>query len=128
MTNEVYKNNIFFLIDDLATTHRICHLQVHSETCDCLNQAWLGLFMFMNIPANVKSGTIGEIFWLLPVLSPLLPVVSHFSFVNTWKRSHFSLWFQSSGSPECIMGDDLHINKQTNIFIANHRRLLRQNN
>jgi hypothetical protein len=26
------------------------------------------------------------------------------------------------------MGDDLHINKQTNIFIANHRRLLRQNN
>ena len=30
--------------------------------------------------------------------------------------------------PQCIMGDDLHINKQTNIFIANHRRLLRQNN
>jgi hypothetical protein len=27
---------------------------------------------------------------------------------------------------QCIMGDDLHINKQTNIFIANHRRLLRQ--
>jgi hypothetical protein len=26
------------------------------------------------------------------------------------------------------MGDDLHINKQTYIFIANHRRLLRQNN
>jgi hypothetical protein len=24
------------------------------------------------------------------------------------------------------MGDDLHINKQTNIFIANHRHLLRQ--
>jgi hypothetical protein len=23
------------------------------------------------------------------------------------------------------MGDDLNINKQTNIFIANHRRLLR---
>ena len=23
--------------------------------------------------------------------------------------------------PQCIMGDDLHINKQTNIFIANHR-------
>ena len=43
---------------------------------------------------------IREIFWLLPVLSPLLPVVSHFSFVSTWKRSHFSLWFQSSGSPE----------------------------
>ena len=41
---------------------------------------------------------IREIFWLLPVLSPLLPVVSHFSFVSTWKRSHFSLWFQSSGS------------------------------
>ena len=34
------------------------------------------------------SGTSREIFWLLPVLSPLLPVVSH-----------FSLWFQSSGSP-----------------------------
>jgi hypothetical protein len=47
----------------------------------------------------VKSGTIGEIFWLLPVLSPLLLVVSHFSFVSTWKRSHFPLWFQSSGSP-----------------------------
>ena len=47
----------------------------------------------------MKSGTIGEIFWLLPVLSPLLPVVSHFFFVSTWKRSHFSLWFQSSGSP-----------------------------
>jgi hypothetical protein len=30
--------------------------------------------------------------------------------------------------PQCIMGDDLHINKQTNICIANHRRLLRQNN
>ena len=30
--------------------------------------------------------------------------------------------------PQCIMGDDLHINKQTNIFIANHRRLFRQNN
>ena len=30
--------------------------------------------------------------------------------------------------PQCIMGDDLHINKQTNIFIANHRRLLRQYN
>jgi hypothetical protein len=29
--------------------------------------------------------------------------------------------------PQCIMGDDLHINKQTNICIANHRRLLRQN-
>ena len=29
--------------------------------------------------------------------------------------------------PQCIMGDDLHINKQTNIVIANHRRLLRQN-
>jgi hypothetical protein len=29
---------------------------------------------------------------------------------------------------QCIMGDDLHINKQTNIFIANHRHLLRQNN
>ena len=42
---------------------------------------------------------IREIFWLLHVLSPLLPVVSHFSFVSTWKRSHFSLWFQSSGSP-----------------------------
>jgi hypothetical protein len=42
---------------------------------------------------------IREIFWLLPVLSPLLHVVSHFSFVSTWKRSHFSLWFQSSGSP-----------------------------
>ena len=26
--------------------------------------------------------------------------------------------------PQCIMGDDLHINKQTNIFIANHTRLL----
>jgi hypothetical protein len=26
---------------------------------------------------------IREIFWLLPVLSPLLPVVSHFSFVST---------------------------------------------
>ena len=39
---------------------------------------------------------IREIFWLLPVLSPLLPVVFHFSFVSTWKRSHFSLWFQSS--------------------------------
>ena len=26
------------------------------------------------------------------------------------------------------MGDDLHINKQTNICIANHTRLLRQNN
>ena len=46
----------------------------------------------------MKSGTIREIFWLLPVLSPLLPVVSRFSFVSTWKRSHFSLWFQSSGS------------------------------
>jgi hypothetical protein len=44
-------------------------------------------------PANVKSGTIIEIFWFLPVLF-------HFSFVSTWKRSHFSLWFQSSGSPE----------------------------
>jgi hypothetical protein len=33
--------------------------------------------------------------------------------------------------PQCIMGDDLHINKQykqTNIVIANHRHLLRQNN
>jgi hypothetical protein len=26
------------------------------------------------------------------------------------------------------MGDDLHINKKTNIFIANHTRLLRQKN
>ena len=42
---------------------------------------------------------IREIFWLLPVLSLLLPVVSHFSFVSTWKRSHFSLSFQNSGSP-----------------------------
>ena len=33
--------------------------------------------------ANVKSGTIREIFSLLPVLSPLLPVVSHFSFGST---------------------------------------------
>ena len=30
--------------------------------------------------------------------------------------------------PQRIMGDDLHINKQTNIFIANRTRLLRQNN
>jgi hypothetical protein len=30
--------------------------------------------------------------------------------------------------PQCIMGDDLHISKQTNMFIANHTRLLRQNN
>jgi hypothetical protein len=30
--------------------------------------------------------------------------------------------------PQCIMGDDLHINKQTNIFIANYRCLLRQKN
>jgi hypothetical protein len=30
--------------------------------------------------------------------------------------------------PQCIIGDDLHINKQTNICIANHTRLLRQNN
>ena len=30
-------------------------------------------------------------------------VVSHFSFVSTWKRSHFSLWFQSSGSPEVLV-------------------------
>ena len=30
--------------------------------------------------------------------------------------------------PQCIMGDDVHINKQTNICIANHTRLLRQNN
>jgi hypothetical protein len=29
--------------------------------------------------------------------------------------------------PQCIMGDDLH-NKQTNICITNHRRLLRKNN
>jgi hypothetical protein len=50
----------------------------------------------------VKSGTIREIFWHLPVLSPLLPVVSHFSFVSTWKRSHFSLWFQNSGSPASL--------------------------
>ena len=51
----------------------------------------------------MKSGRIREIFWLLPVLPPLLPVVSHFSFVSTWKRSHFSLWFQSSGSPGTIL-------------------------
>ena len=49
----------------------------------------------------MKSGTIREIFWLLPV-------VSHFSFVSTWKRSHFSLGFQSSGSPGWYM----HMYKQ----------------
>jgi hypothetical protein len=41
-------------------------------------------------------------------------------------RSPFFVFGQ--GLPQCIMGDDLHINKQTNILIANHRRLLRQNN
>ena len=53
---------------------------------------------------------IREIFWLLPVLSPLLPVVSHFSFVSTWKRSHFSLWFQSSGSPVSLSNISIKTN------------------
>jgi hypothetical protein len=29
--------------------------------------------------------------WLLPEVSPLLSVVSHFSLWALWKRSHFSL-------------------------------------
>jgi hypothetical protein len=53
---------------------------------------------------------IREIFWLLPILSPLLPVVSHFSFVSTWKRSHFSLWFQSSGSPAPVADHNILFN------------------
>ena len=66
----------------------------------------------------MKSGTIREIFWLLPVLSPLLLVVSHFSFVSTWKRSQFSLWFQSSGSPGCCGFDCMVVGFTTTYGIS----------
>jgi hypothetical protein len=69
--------------------------------------------------------------WLSVIHSPLQhdfalePMISTFVF-------HFSnichVTTRKPRLPQCIMGDNLHINKQTNIFIANHRRLLRQNN
>ena len=55
-------------------------------------------------------------------LDPMIPpFVFHFSnmcYVTTRKPR----------LPQCIMGDDLHINKQTNMCIAIHTHLLRQNN
>jgi hypothetical protein len=53
-----------------------------------------------------------------PIISPFDLHFSNFCHVTTRKLR----------LPQCIMGDDLHINKQTNICIANHTRLLRQNN
>ena len=64
---------------------------------------------------------IREIFWLLPVLVPLLPVVSHFSLVSTWKRSHFSFWFQSSGSPARWLP---HIYRALDLLVRGYRVLL----
>jgi hypothetical protein len=68
--------------------------------CSCdnvysYNDSFLGQLVTITY---LKSGTIREIFWLLPALSPLLPVVSHLSFVSTRKRRHFSLWIQSCKS------------------------------
>ena len=62
---------------------------------------------------------------ILPQLDPIiLPFDFHFDFFSN--ICHVTS--RKRGLPQCIMGDDLHINKQTNICIANHRRLLRQNN
>ena len=54
-------------------------------------------------------------------LDPMIPpFVFHFSNICHVTTRKLRL-------PQCIMGDDLHINKQTHMFIANHTRLLRQN-
>jgi hypothetical protein len=50
-------------------------------------------------------------------LDPMIFVISH----PFWNICHVTS--RKPRLPQCIMGDDLHINKQTNIFIANHRRL-----
>ena len=89
--------------DDMLTKTR--NLTTTEYTCTLMHNKYIITYKCPdNAPRMWKVvQLIREIFWLLHVLSPLLPVVSHFSFVSTWKRSHFSLWFQSSGSPDILM-------------------------
>jgi hypothetical protein len=49
-------------------------------------------------------------------LDPMIFVISY----PFWNICHVTS--RKLRLPQCIMGDDLHINKQTNICIANHRR------
>jgi hypothetical protein len=56
------------------------------------------------------------------------PMISSFHFHFDFFSNICHVTSRKLRLPQCIMGDDLHINKQTNIFIANHRHLLRQNN
>ena len=55
----------------------------------------------------------------------ILPQTLSFCHSVTFIFEHLSRDFEKTTIT--AMGDDLHINKQTNIVIANHRRLLRQN-
>ena len=78
-------------------------------------------FLFIHNHLNLRKWCYTPLqhdFALDPMIPPFVFHISNICHVTTRKPRLL----------QCIMGDDLHINKQTNICIANHTRLLRQNN
>ena len=98
--------------------------------------SWLFDFIFYQKPLY-KSLHQSYFYSFITILPSQSGVTLHYSTISLrpydfvishpfWNICHVTS--RKLQVPQCIMGDDLHINKQTNIFIANHRRPLRQNN
>ena len=84
-----------------------------------LHQSFFYSFIrFTSCPQKVVLHSITARFSLRPYYF----VISH----PFWNICHVTS--RKLRLPQYIMRDYLHINKQTNIFIVNHRCLLRQNN
>ena len=115
------------------------------KTADLLLQLWVSTFpRFVNIGFYFLSET------LIYIASPIIFLFIHNHFtlrkwcytplqhdfaldhmISTFVFHFWNICHVTTSKlrvSQCIMGDDFHINKQTNIVIANHRRLLRQNN
>jgi hypothetical protein len=95
------------------------------KTADLFLQLWVStfplIFLFIHNHLTLRKWCYTPLQHEC-ALDPIIPPVDfHFSNICHVTTRKLRL-------PQCIMGDDLHINKQTNIFIANHRRLLSQNN
>jgi hypothetical protein len=79
-------------------------------------------FCFHDLVHNIYIYTchvIVAVLYLLPANSSLLPLRL---------QSQYIIYSRCCILIFSLLRDDLHINKQTNIVIANHRHLLKQNN
>jgi hypothetical protein len=61
-----------------------------SNACTIMKQIIIHQLLYFSIKEKWQLGAYVSMLFDFSV-------VSHFSFVSTWKRSHFPLWFQSSG-------------------------------